>query len=62
VIREGYGRLVDHVERVSGAGEEQIARFFAAGMLFNVIAAMGLTESPEPWAQRLISGCGKSEL
>jgi AcrR family transcriptional regulator len=61
VIREGYGRLVDHVERVSGAGEEQIARFFAAGMLFNVIAAMGLTDSPEPWAQRLIAGCKESK-
>ena len=62
VVREGYARLVDHVERVSGAGEEKISSFFAAGMLMNVIAAMGLTESPEPWAERLIAGCGKSEL
>ncbi len=62
VVREGYGRLVDHVERVSGAGEEEVSRFFAAGMLMNVIASMGLMESPEPWAERLIAGCGKSEL
>ncbi len=61
-MREGYGHLVDHVERVSGAGEEKISSFFARGMLMNVIASMGLTESPEPWAERLIAGCGKSEL
>ena len=61
VIREGYGRLVDHVERVSGADPGQVARFFAAGMLFNVIAAMGLSESNEPWAERLIAGCKESK-
>jgi hypothetical protein len=26
-------------------------------MLFNVMAAMGLLEAPEPWAQLLIEGC-----
>jgi hypothetical protein len=26
-------------------------------MLLNVVAALHLTESPEPWAERLIAGC-----
>ncbi len=29
------------------------------GMLMNVIASMGLLEEPEPWAARLLEGCGK---
>ncbi len=36
----GYGRLVDYVETVSGADRVTIARFFAKGMLMNVLAAM----------------------
>ena len=57
VIREGFGDLVAYVERVSGAGPERVAGFFAKGMLFNVIAAMGLLDDPEPWAARLAAGC-----
>jgi AcrR family transcriptional regulator len=60
-IRDGFGRLVDHAERVSGAEPVRIAQFFAAGMLFNVIASMGLGDSDEPWAVRLLEGCGKTE-
>ena len=56
-IREGFGDLVAYVERVSGADPERVAGFFAKGMLFNVIAAMGLLEEPEPWAVRLAAGC-----
>ena len=33
------------------------ARFFAQGMLLNVIASMDLLDSDEPWAQRLLEGC-----
>src|SRR6266702_3064569 len=42
VVRNGYGDLVAYVERVSGAEPEVITRFFAAGMLMNVLASMGL--------------------
>ena len=59
VVRAGYGDLVTYVERVSGVGPEEISRFFAAGMLWNVIAAMDLEHSGEEWAARLIAGCGK---
>jgi AcrR family transcriptional regulator len=57
VVRNGYGDLVTYVERVSGLRQERISGFFAKGMLINVVAAMGLKDSSEPWAKRLIEGC-----
>jgi AcrR family transcriptional regulator len=57
-VRAGYGDLVVYVERVSGLGPTEVARFFAQGMLLNVFAAMGhVGGEPEPWAERLLSGC-----
>jgi AcrR family transcriptional regulator len=58
-VRDGYGDLYTYVERVSGVDGPRLARFFAMGMLFNVVGAMGLheEEEPEPWAVRLMSGC-----
>ena len=57
-VREGYGDLYAYVERVSGASDQRLARFFANGMLLNVIAAMGFHEEAEPeqWAYRLLTG------
>ncbi len=60
VVRAGYGDLVAYVERVAGVAPEEITRFFAYGMLLNVIAAMDLKDSTEGWAQRLLEGCRKS--
>jgi AcrR family transcriptional regulator len=59
VVRKGYGDLVEYVERVSGAPPEQVAHFFAKGMLLNVMASLGLLGAEEGWAQRLIEGCRK---
>jgi AcrR family transcriptional regulator len=58
-VREGWGDLYTYVERVPGVSAPRLARFFAMGMLFNVVAAMGLHEDaePEPWAARLMAGC-----
>jgi len=56
----GYGRLVDYVETVSGADRATVARFFARGMLLNVLAAMDYSLDDEPrdsWAARLAEGC-----
>jgi AcrR family transcriptional regulator len=56
----GYGRLVDYVETVSGADRQTISRFFAAGMLMNVLVAMdvSLTDDPrDSWVARLLEGC-----
>jgi AcrR family transcriptional regulator len=57
VVRNGYGDLVAYAERVSGAPPAEITQFFAAGMLLNVLAAMGLQNGDEPWADRLLEGC-----
>jgi AcrR family transcriptional regulator len=57
VVRRGYGELVEYVERVSGLPPEDTSRFFANGMLINVIASMNVLESGEPWAARLMRGC-----
>ncbi len=57
VVREGYGRLVELVERASGAEEGRVRDFFAAGMLLNVMAQMDLLDCSEPWAKRLIESC-----
>jgi AcrR family transcriptional regulator len=59
VVRRGYGDLVEYVERVSGLPSERVARFFAKGMLLNVMASMDLLGSTEGWAERLVEGCRK---
>jgi len=56
VVRNGYGDLVAYVERVSGLPPEAVGRFFATGMLLNVIASMGLQDLEEPWTARLVGG------
>ncbi len=56
----GFGRLVDYVEAVSGADRGTVARFFAAGMLMNVLAAMDYPLGVDPrysWVARLAEGC-----
>ena len=60
----GYGRLVDFVETVSGADRVTIARFFAKGMLMNVLAAMQYSianDANDPWVVRLAEGCREDD-
>jgi len=59
VVRQGYGDLVAYVQRVSGLDAEQVATFFAKGMLLNVLSAMQIRTNPEPWALQLLKGLGK---
>jgi AcrR family transcriptional regulator len=59
VVANGFGDLVAYVERVSGLPSEDVARFFANGMLLNVLSAMQAHDGPDPWAVRLLEGCGK---
>jgi hypothetical protein len=56
-VAAGFGELVTYVERVSGCDQATIAKFFAKGMLMNVLASMGMKHEPEAWALRLIEGC-----
>src|SRR2546427_440843 len=59
VVRDGFGDLVAYAQRVSGLPPQEISRFFATGMLLNVLASMQVIENPDPWAQTLLEGCGK---
>src|SRR3954467_15050322 len=45
VVRDGYGDLVAYAERVSGLPPQEISRFFATGMLLNVLASMQVIEN-----------------
>src|SRR5438067_3265428 len=38
VVRNGFGDLVSYVERVSGVPPAELSKFFAGGMLLNVLA------------------------
>jgi AcrR family transcriptional regulator len=59
VVRNGYGDLVNYVERVSGADSAELATFFSHGMLMNVLASM---DAPaEDWGRRLVEGCKSHE-
>lgn len=61
-MRHGYGELYRFVEAVADVPNETVTRWFAIGMLLNVIAAMDLHTDPEPWAVQLMDGCpGESE-
>jgi AcrR family transcriptional regulator len=62
-VRQGYGDLYTYAERVSGASRARLARFFAMGMLLNVVAAMGYHDEPAPeeWAAQLMAGCGEED-
>jgi AcrR family transcriptional regulator len=56
-IRAGFGDLYTTFERISGADPQRLTRFFAIGMLINVIASMQLRDSGLAWADRLLEGC-----
>jgi AcrR family transcriptional regulator len=53
-VESGYRELVAFVGRLSGAGPDEVGRFFATGMLINVIAAMGLLGEDDSWGSRLV--------
>jgi AcrR family transcriptional regulator len=55
-MRAGFGSLHLFVETVSGLEPEAVTRWFGAGMLLNVLAAMDVWGSREPWATRLLEG------
>ena len=55
IVRNGFGDLVAYVQRVSGLDVAYISRFFANGMLMNVLASMRAPE--EEWGRQLLEGC-----
>lgn len=55
VVRRRYARLYELVRELSGADAAALTRFFAAGMLMNVAAAMDLPELTE--GEAWLSAC-----
>jgi AcrR family transcriptional regulator len=60
-VRDGYRALVERVQGLSGAPDEEIQQFFAKGMLLNVVAAMGAHELDEPWTRTLCDRSGSGD-
>lgn len=54
-MRRGFARLVDIVERETGAEPQDVRNFFAHGMLLNVLAAMQAQDVDEHWAHVLLA-------
>lgn len=52
--RREFGRLWREVARVSGADDEALQRFFATGMLMNVIASMDATSHSSAWIKACV--------
>ena len=53
-MRAGFARLLDLIERESGADAEAVRSFFAEGMLLNALAAMGADAVDDHWARVLL--------
>ena len=51
--RAMFEKLYKLVEDATGAGPEEMHKFFATGMLLNVMAAIGATDDDGPWASTL---------
>jgi len=60
--RKGFERLVGLVERETGADPVLVGRFFATGMLMNVMAALDAGSVTEHWAEVLASYCASGDL
>ena len=59
-VRAGYGDLVAYVRRVGEPDDAVLWSFFSTGMLLNVLAAMHITDDPDPWMTELLAACGKA--
>jgi AcrR family transcriptional regulator len=55
-VRETWEELVALAES-TGEDAAAVSRFFASGMLLNVMMAMRLFDDPTPWGDRLGDGC-----
>ncbi len=60
-VRRGFERLVALVERETGADAQEVRRFFAQGMLLNVLAAMQAQDVDAHWANVLLTPAAPRE-
>ncbi len=47
-VRKDFVSVIDHVARVSGAGQDEVIAFVSSGMLLNVVAALDLPRDYAP--------------
>ena len=59
--QRGFARLVELVERETGVDSATVGRFFATGMLMNVMAALDATTLSDHWAEVLAGYCLEEE-
>ena len=52
-VRACYAKQIEYVRAVSGASDEQIRRYFADGLLSNVLVAIDVVSVDAPWARTL---------
>jgi AcrR family transcriptional regulator len=55
-VRAYYARQVEYVRAVSGATDADIQRFFATGLLCNLLTALDTPAVDAPWATTLSAG------
>jgi AcrR family transcriptional regulator len=60
--RKGFARLVELIERETGMEPNIVGRFFATGMLMNVMAALDAGSVNEHWVDVLTDYCLDDEL
>lgn len=53
--RDGFRRLVEHVQEHTPASPDEVRSFFAHGMLVNVMTAIDAGAVREPWAELLVT-------
>ena len=53
IVRRGFGDLYELVAEESGATPQEVRRFFAIGMLMNVLVALDVRELGDEWARVL---------
>jgi AcrR family transcriptional regulator len=61
VAQAGFAELHALAEGASGASRARVSRFFAKGMLLNVLASMEVRGSGLAWAQSLLEGCREDD-
>lgn len=50
-----FGKLVELVRELTGAPDDELQRFFAQGMLLNIVVALDLHRTPDvPWISMLL--------
>ena len=61
-VRATWRELVELVEQRTGGSRDEVASFFAKGVLLTVLQGMDVFESPADWASRLLEGCAPARL